>query len=177
MIEKFKYDPDSSSWTWKAAQHTDIPDIVRMAHQQFELEIDTIFTPDQYYYASKLDEAVIQQAYYFNKELLIVCRDKTTNDLLAYSWVGRGTYMPFAHQEMAEVKFAHCDLDLPVRQRITLLAQMITHWINWTKACGITILVSSSIRGEQKAFMKLHEEMGFSVRGSVAYLSLKGETK
>jgi len=173
---KSKYNPETSPWIWRAADHSDTHDIVRMAVAGFKKEIDEIIPTDPYYYASNIDKAVIEQSYYHNKELVIVCRDKESNQLLAYTWVKRGNYMSFAHIEMAEVKFVHFDMTLSARKRLTMLAQMIEHWINWTKACGITVLVSSSILDNQSAFMRLHEQYGFSVRGSIGYLRLEGET-
>jgi hypothetical protein len=64
---------------------------------------------------------------------------------------------------------AHVDLTLSGRQRIHILTQMIYYWETWAKACDIPVLVSSSIREDQSTFLKLHERLGFTVRGGIAY--------
>lgn len=172
-MNKFKYNPETSPWAWTLASRSDIRDIVEMARTHFQLEIDNIFTPDAEYYAYNLDKAITDQLHYQTKKQLIVARDNTTGALLAYAWIGRGSQTMYAQEEVAEAYFLHIDLDLSARQRIALAAQALTHWITWAKACDIPVLVSTSIRSEQTAFMRLHEQMGFSVRGSMAYLNTR----
>jgi hypothetical protein len=70
---------------------------------------------------------------------------------------------------MAEARMAHTDLSLTGGQRIHILVQMITYWETWAQALQIPVLVSTSIREEQGAFLKLHERLGFIVRGGIAY--------
>ncbi|CAB5207142.1 hypothetical protein UFOVP180_33 [uncultured Caudovirales phage] len=169
---KWQYNKDTSSWLWRHATFADIPAMVALAEQQFQLEIDEIFTPEPELYAYNLALAITHQIYNQAHEQLVVAVDKTSNNLLAYAWIGRGTTTPYSSDEIAEAKMAHVDLTLSTRQRLQLLAQMLEHWINWTRACEIPVLVSTSIRSEQTAFMRLHTELGFIVRGSIGYLKL-----
>ena len=78
----------------------------------------------------------------------------------------------YAHEELAEARFIHLDLTLSARKRITLTAQILQFWQAWCYACNIPVLVSTSIRTDQGAFMRLHQELGFTVRGSLAYLRI-----
>jgi hypothetical protein len=57
-----------------------------------------------------------------------------------------------------------------------MLAQMIRMWETWAKACDIKIICSTSMRGDQTAFMHLHQQAGYSVRGSIAYKRLNTAT-
>ena len=94
---------------------------------------------------------------------------RTTKKLLAWSWVERGKYMPYSDEELAVAEFAHIDLNLSTRKRITLCSQILDIWILWCELNKIPVLCSTSIREDQQAFMHLHDQHGFSRRGSFAY--------
>jgi hypothetical protein len=53
---------------------------------------------------------------------------------------------------------------------------MIRMWEVWAKACEIKIICSTTMRGDQAAFMHLHSDAGYSVRGSIAYKRLSTAT-
>lgn len=159
-------------WSWRVAQESDIEDICDLCVCNFQREIDSFFTPDRLYYAYQLHLAITHQTHLRAKELLIVSRDSSTNKLLAYAWLAPHNQVPFTQELVAEAKMAHVDLALSPRTRIKLLYQIIQFWKTWTKACGIKTLISTSIREDQGAFMRLHEKLGFTVRGSFAYIKL-----
>jgi hypothetical protein len=172
-LNRTQYNPFASTWLWRTAIYQDIPAIVALAEQQFQCEIEHIFTPEPEVYAYNLAVAITHQIYNPTHEQLIVAIDKNTNMLLAYAWIGRGTRTPYSSDEMAEAKMAHVDLTMPAKTRYQLLSQMLEHWINWTRACEIPVLVSTSIRQEQSGFLKLHQRRGFTIRGSIGYLNIK----
>lgn len=159
----------NDAWTWNYATYNDIEDIYQMAKCHFEREMDSIFTINDDAYKYALDISTSHQRHNLALEQLLVCRDKATGDLLAYSWLGRGHRTPYSNDEMAEARMAHVDLKLSGRQRIHILTQMIHYWETWATACGIPVLVSTSIREDQTTFLKLHEKLGFTVRGGIAY--------
>ena len=162
-----------NDWTWTLATPLDVQDIVDMARENFQVEVDNIFTINEQYYHYNIATAVTDQIYYLQKQQLIVCRSNITGALLAYAWVGRGTLTPYSFDEIAEARMAHLDLNLSARKRFAIITQMIEHWEAWARACGIPVLVSTSIRQEQTAFMRLHQQLGFSVKGSIAYKRLQ----
>ena len=165
-----KYSPlPSDPWQWNYAQYADIEDMFTMAKQHFEREMSDIFTINDASYKYALDLATSHQRHNLAHEQLLVCRDKSTNKLLAYSWIGRGHRTPYSNDEMAEARMAHMDLDLSGIERIHILVQMMIYWEMWCEACRIPVLVSTSIRSEQATFLKLHERLGFIVRGAIAY--------
>ena len=165
-----KYLPsDADPWRWDYAQYTDIDDIYSMAKTHFEREVDHIFTisDDNYKYA--LDLSTSHQRHNLALEQLLVCRQKATGKLCAYSWIGRGHRTPYSNDEMAEAKMLHTDLNLSSHHRIRIIVQAIHYWQTWARACNIPVLVSTSIREDQQTFLKLHQKLGFTVRGGICY--------
>lgn len=157
--------------TWLKATGTDVTDIVAMAVQGFKSEIDHIFEPDPTAYARNVTQAVVTQFYSPNQELLLVDRDPQ-GQLQAYVWVIRET-APWSDQVMAAVRMAHVDLSIPVRERITLVNQMIGLWETWATESGIRIICSTTMRRDTSGFLRLHQRAGYDVRGSIAYKKLK----
>ena len=166
---KYQYDEDTSPWLWRLATQADIPEMTDLADATTRSEVDNLFTVDRDYYAYNLDVALAHQRHYLAVEQLICARDNTTGSLLAYGWLARGSKPAFSQDELAEARFIHVDAMLPTRTRIKLIAQCLEHWIRWCRACEIPVLVSTSIREQQQAFMRLHAQLGFTVRGSLAY--------
>jgi hypothetical protein len=60
-------------------------------------------------------------------------------------------------------------MSLSVRSRIRLVREMIEQWELWCRCSGIGVLVSSTIRQDQTGFLRLHEQAGFTIRGSMAF--------
>jgi len=169
-----KYFPsDKDTWQWQYANLSDTTDIVNMAESLFQNEIENIFTPDPALFAHNIDIAITQQYHYKHITQIMVARHKHTQKLMAWSWIGRGNTTTYAKEEMAEARFIHTDLSLSARTRITLVAQTLQHWIVWCYNYGIPVLVSTSIRQEQQAFLKLHKDLGFILRGSIAYKKIE----
>lgn len=173
-----KYFPsDRDTWEWRYANLSDTDDIVKMAQSLFQVEIENIFTPDPKLFAYNVDIAITQQYHYQHLTQIMVARNKQTNKLMGWSWIGRGNTTTYAREEMAEARFVHTDLSLPAKTRICLVAQTLQHWIVWCYKYKIPVLVSTSIRQEQQAFLKLHQELGFILRGSIAYKKIEGDLK
>jgi hypothetical protein len=92
---------------------------------------------------------------------------------MAYAWLERGKFVAYSREEIAEAKVVHVDLTLPTTTKIRLVAQVLQQWILWTQLHAIPVLVSNTVRQEQKGFLKLHEDFGFTIRGSYAFKRLK----
>ena len=160
---------EADTWTWGLAGHQDVEDILNLVAANYQEEITGILTRSRPRMAFYLHKAVLHQIFEPGSNLVNVCRDKTTNALMAWSWLERGKYTCYAPEEMACAEFLHMDLALSVRTRLILTGQCLTLWEEWTQAHGIPVLTSTSIRAEQTGFMRLHERMGYTVRGSIAY--------
>jgi len=171
MIGLEKYLPsDRDTWQWRTAQLSDVPAVVAMAQDHFQQEMEQIIQPDPQLFARNIGIAVITQMHSLTQEQVLVARDRASEELRAWSWISRGSYTTYSRDEMAEARFVHCDLNQPVRARLTQTAQVLQQWYLWCMTAGVPVLVSSSIRSDQAAFMRLHQDAGFSVRGSMAYI-------
>jgi hypothetical protein len=163
-------------WRWRPAAGPDTEAITAMAQTHFGLETDQIFENDPVEYSRNVLLATVNQFYNPLKELISVTTHTETGQILAYTWAMRGQYAPWSAEEMVAVRIAHVNMRLAQRPRIHLLAQMIRMWEVWSKACDIKIICSTTMRGDQAAFMHLHEDAGYSVRGSIAYKRLRTAT-
>ena len=162
------------NYNWRPAVGTDIPDIVAMAEQHFQTEIDTIFTPEPIVYSRHITFAVVNQYYNPHAELISVACDES-NKLIAYTWAKSKEYAPWSDNEMVLVRMAHVSLDLSARTRIRLIQDMINLWEGWAKIIHVPIICSTTMRNDQSAFLKLHTKNGYDVRGSYAYKKLNTE--
>lgn len=156
---------------WRPAVGTDVQDIVNMAEQHFQQEIDLIFRPEPITYSRNITFAVVTQFYQPNTELLYVARDNN-QQLLAYTWARAGERAPWSDDQMIVVRMAHVALDLSARQRITLVQDMIEIWQIFAQQIQCPIICSTTMRRDQDAFLRLHQKAGFDVRGSYAYKRL-----
>jgi len=153
---------------WAAATGNDVADIVRMAEQHFQIEIDKIFTPDPVAYSRNITLAVVNQFYLPTTELLSVAR-ADDGKLLAYTWAKSNERASWSDDRMVAVRMAHLSLDLSPRIRIQLINDMMTIWENFAKYSNTPIICSTTMRNDQTAFLKLHARNGYDVRGSYAY--------
>jgi hypothetical protein len=167
---------ESDPWRWRPAAGPDTETITAMAQSHFGLETDQIFENDPVEYSRNVLIATVNQFYNPKKELISVATHTETGQILAYTWAMRGQYAPWSTEEMVAVRIAHVNLKLSQRGRIHLLAQMIRMWEVWARACDIKIICSTTMRGDQTAFMHLHRDAGYSVRGSIAYKRLSTAT-
>ena len=158
----------TDTWTWQLAQFSDVDDIIKLFnYYSHEIDAFTTYNPDLLTFNIK--QNIVKQNYQLSQTQIIVARDKITNELISWAWCKRGFHMPYSDEEAAEAAFAHVNLDLPNRQRITILAQIIQQWILWAHLHSIPVLISSSVRQEQIAFMRLHKLFGFDIHGSIAF--------
>lgn len=155
-------------YTWAPAAGPDVANIVKMAQDYFESEIDQIFTPDPIAYSRNVMVAVVQQFYAPLTQLVSVAKTQQ-NDLIAYTWAERNQRAPWSDDEMTVVKMAHVDMTLSARDRIRLVNDMIDMWEAWSLLCGVHVVCSTTMRGDQAAFLRLHQRRGYDVRGSYCY--------
>ena len=168
ILEKF-LPSERDSWTWKLADLSDVTGIVTLAQRHFENEITEVFEPNPQLFAKHVSVAIVEQSYDPRRLQLIVAVDRTTHQIIAYAWLTRGIYMTYATDEVAEASFAHIRMDLPLRTRLTIMAQILQQWEMWCHICGIPVIVSTTIREDQSGFLRLHEQADYRIRGSFAF--------
>lgn len=157
-----------TAYTWSQATGSDVQDIVNLAQQHFESEIDTIFTPDTVAYSRNITFAIVNQFYLPTTELVCVCRDQS-GKLIAYTWAKSSERAAWSDDNMVSIRMAHVDLQQSSRQRIRLITDMMNLWELFARYSGTGIICSTTMRGDQTAFLRLHERNGYDVRGSFAY--------
>jgi len=158
-------------YTWQLATGSDVPDIVNMAQTHFQNEIDTVFTPDTVAYSRNITFAVVNQFYLPGSELLTVARD-ASGKLLAYTWAKGGDSAAWSDDRMVVVRMVHVDLELPTRDRLRIITDMMNQWEIYARSINNPIICSTTMRKDQDAFLKLHSRNGYDVRGSYAYKRL-----
>lgn len=157
-------------YNWRPVIPQDLPAVVALAKTHFESEVDMIFRTDPLVYEHNLALAVVNQLYNPTSTLLLGCWAGPR--LIAYTWVARGERAVWSSEEMAAVRMAHTDLSLPARERIQIIRQMIGFWEVWATEAGISIICSTTLRSDQSGFLRLHQQAGYVVRGSIAYRRL-----
>lgn len=155
---------------FKKATGADVDKIVALALIDYDCEMATIFNTDPLEYGRNICLAVVNGFYNPELEMIkVACRD---DEIVGYTWVVRNQYSPWSTDEIAEVKICHVSLSLPVRQRIVLINEFISTWEAWSRAIGVRVLCSSTVRSSQSAFLRIHERRGYTIRGSIAYKKL-----
>jgi hypothetical protein len=158
---------------WRRATALDVPQMVALSDQNYSEEFEhTIFTKNLTRLHYHLHQAVLTQTYSPTQTCVLVAGN---TEISAWSWLERGKFTPYSDDEMAVAEIIHMELDLSTRKRIDLIRELLLMWEIFCIECKIPVLVSTSIRADQSAFMRLHQRVGFQVRGSMAYKKLKGE--
>lgn len=155
------------NFTWTAATGADVADIVALAEQHFQTEIDSIFRPEPFAYNRNITFAVVNQFYAPPAELLYICRDQAR--LIAYTWAKANDRAAWSDDRMVVIRMAHVALDLSARHRVRLIQDMLELWEHFARLSNNPIICSTTMRHSQDAFLRLHERAGYSVRGSYAY--------
>jgi hypothetical protein len=168
-LEQYAHTADDP-WRWRPAAGPDTPAIEAIAHDYFRREPQPIYRWDSLEFSRNVLLSTVNQFYNPRRELISVAAHEDNGQILAYTWAMRDQRAPWSTEEMIAVRMAHVSLDVPVRARVHLIAQMIRMWDTWAEACNINIICSSTIRQDAGVFMRLHERAGYYCLGSVAYL-------
>lgn len=146
----------------------DVDGVVDLADGIYGVEADGILKRDRGVFRKNVTVAATYQLFDRTREFLAGCWEE--DKLLGYCWFDRGGYTTYSLEEISNAKFHHVDLNLPAKQRVRLLNQMIDQHILWAGHCGIPVICSTSIRGEHDGFMRIHAKRGFRVNGSYAWI-------
>jgi len=158
-------------YSWMPATGNDVAEIVQMAENHFQTEIDTVFKPDTVAYSRNITFAIVNQFYLPGSELLYIARD-TSGKLLAYTWAKSNERAAWSDDNMIVIRMAHVDLSLSARDRLRIISDMMTIWEQFARSTNTSIICSTTMRKDQDAFLRLHARNGYDVRGSYAYKKL-----
>ena len=161
---------DTDAYSWSPALGTDVKDIVELSNTHFSDESSGMLVVDLHRAAKLITESIVNQLYYPNSEFLVVARDKLTSKLAAWAWSKRHCMMEYSSEETTELRMIHIDKSLLTRDKVALVGQAVSIWHMWAKMNKIPVMVSATLRSEQKAFLRILEALGFTVNGSYAFL-------
>lgn len=147
---------------------TDVDKIMVLLEDHYGWEVEGIITRSKDVFRHRVTVAATEQVFNKYREFLAVY--KVADRLLGFCWFDRGGYTTYSNEEISNSKFHSVDMDLPAKQRVRLVHEMIDQHILWANMCGVPIVCSTSIREDQNAFMKIHDKRGFSVNGSYAWI-------
>ena len=160
------------TWNWQPASGLHVKDIVLIAQDHFQFEIDQIFTPCAVTYSHNITLAVVNQ-FYGPNHVLLWAAITPEQRVLAYTWAIRGQRAEWSDNEMIVIRMAHVAMGLSARVRILMIRQMFDIWEDFARRCGVAIICSTTMRHSQSVFLRMHAQAGYDVRGSYAYKRLK----
>ena len=163
------------NYTWTYAQIPDVDNLVKLS-VKYQYEVDPIFNIDLNVFAHNLVLGIVNQFYTGHSDIVVVARDVNQN-ILAYTWAKHDGVNIWSREPLINIRMAHVDPNLNIRHRILLLKDMLEIWERYAQITNTPIIASSSIRENQTAFMRLHEQAGYIVRGGSAYKRIDLSTK
>jgi hypothetical protein len=155
-------------WIRAGGNHVNL--MVELTKNYYQVEAEDIYTPEPVILSRNLLLAVVNQFYNPNSEYLTIAT--LDGKLVGYLWMVRSVRCPWSDDEMLDWKIAHMDLSLSARMRVAICNQMIDQSLLFAHHNSIPIICSSTIRSSQDAFLRIHANRGFTVRGSLAYYRL-----
>ena len=159
---------DALKYTWRPAQLGDTDAMIQLSLDNFRSDIDGVFVPDLWVGARNLTQAIVTQYCQPLSEMVAVAVDDSLK-ISAWTWARSNDVSPWSDQRMVMARMAMLDLTLPPRQRVQLVRDMLALWEGFAQFAGVKIICSSSMRQDYSAFMRIHAQAGYTVRGSNAY--------
>lgn len=163
------------NFNWRKASGNDVNNIVELCGHQFRDEMKGIFDVcDQGYtqahnaFSRNTTFAVVNQFYNPNQELVMVCHDDD-GEFMAYTWAHTRERAIWSDELVCNIVMAHINMKLSPKTRVKIVSDMITLWDVFAVGSGSAVICSNTVRGDQTAFLKMHERRGYTVRGSYAY--------
>lgn len=161
-----------TAYTWSLATGHDVNEIVALAQQNFQNEIDEFFSIEPPVYTRNLIFAVTNQFFLPGTELVAVARCADDQRVIAYTWAKASESTVWADDPMTVIRIAHLDLNLSSRLRRQLVLDMMDHWERFARFANNRVICSTTMRADQTGFLRLHAQRGYTVRGSYCYKKL-----
>lgn len=159
-------------WTWDRALGTDVVPIMDLTRHWFRSEATAIWTIDEAWFGLNITADIAKQFWNPGSCFVAVARGDDQR-LLGYVWAERGVKTVWSSEEMIAIKIVHIDLSLSARDRVRMVNEMIDIWELWAQSIDVPIVCSSTMRGEQDGFLRIHQRRGYDCRGSICYRRLK----
>lgn len=163
-------------WRWRAAQGPDVEEIIDLVTRNYEADGLGITDINPVEASRNLMHAIINQLYAPLQECISVARLTDGGDLVAVTWAMRGQRHPWSTEEMIAPRLLSVELSLTARCRTALCIQAMQIWERWAAACEVKCITSNNMRHDWQTLMRLHEALGYDVRGSMAFKRLNTVT-
>lgn len=171
LLYKYQYDQKTNPWVWRYAESKDIDALIQASLKYYNEESKGIYSIDIEYLRYRLDMAITLQRHNPSGGVLFVAEEG--DKLLGYSWIEPSGNNFWSQEKLCEVRLAYVDSCLSTRKRMFLVVQMIDKWIKWSCAADMDLLISTTMKSDEGAFMRLHQQYGFTIRSNAAYLRIK----
>jgi hypothetical protein len=158
-------------YNWQLAQVEDIEDMFTLSTEHFAMETTGIFNIDKLVSFRNINLGIVNQYYNPVSEMLVVLRGDN-HKLIAWTWIKRNVTVSWTDEEMAFINMVHIDQTLHSRVKIQIVKDMMSMWEDWCNHAKINIIVSTTMREQQSAFLKLHARNGYIIHGASAYKRL-----
>jgi hypothetical protein len=119
-------------------------------------------------YSRNITLAIVNQFFLPGTSLVSVARNDS-GQIIAYTYVKANDKTYWSDEPMVSVCMAHVDLTLSARTRVRLVKDMLELWERFAQLSGNKLICSTTMRRDQTAFLRLHQDRGYTVRGSFAY--------
>jgi hypothetical protein len=163
----------SDPWRWSAATGADIQDIVDLVLRNYQADGAGITDINPVEGSRNLMFAIVNQMYAPKKEMITVARLKDDGTLVGFTWAHRDQRHPWSTEEMIMPRMLSVDLTMTARCRVALCYQAMFLWERWAQLCDVKCIASNNMRTDWSALMHMHKNMGYDVRGSMAFKRLK----
>ena len=172
MLERFNV-CDRDTWAWKLMTLHDLREVGAVSIPYFDEECVGVIKPNVEAMIARMGGEILQQVYNSTACQLSVARNKVYNKLMAYAWIDGSGSLCFSSDRMATGRVVWIDQTLPAKTRVTLMAQILQQWDQWAVLADCDVIYSGSIRLNAGAFNRLHEQAGYTIRGSTAFKRIK----
>ena len=162
---------DALKYVWRPAMITDVDAVIALTAENFAQEVTDLFVPDPWAGARNLTQAIVNQYYQPNTELISVAVDNL-DKIVAWTWAQANHVTPWSDEKLVMVRMGHVLMTLAGRDRVRLVQDMIALWEGFAQFAGHHIVCSTTMRRDQAGFLRIHQAAGYDVRGSYAYKRL-----
>ena len=148
---------------WKSPEMADVHLMANITMDEYGHELLGIIQPDGVKLCGHIAEHIL-----FPKEdaLLSVAKD-VNNNVCGWALASAGS-LPYSSDKVWMVELIHLSFTSLPRARVKMIYQLLGLYEYKAKMDGYTMIMSSSIRSDTQAFMKIHQKLGYTISGAVA---------
>ena len=156
-------------WRWRAAQIADIQAMCNLLGPWAEQATHEFHEFNVVELSRNLAHLILDQMYDPKRRLASVAVLTDSDEIVAVNLATRDVRPMWSLDEQVIPLMLAVEPTLTSRIRVALTLQAMTMWERWAHVGKIPVINSGTIREPMTAFMRLHEAMGYTVRGTAAF--------